>query len=166
MKKKSRSRLAYENTSNDTKFREQYRFAFSVAVVATVFIVPNENALEQFLKLALGFSAFFAALYLITSAARVKYKEPGRMYEVFYVGERFRMWTFDWSVNVFAAAFLYFIGLFITGLINIIFNVNLGPVLSWVMPLVLTLIVGLIILLITHMITSRTSVKIKSLPKL
>jgi len=128
---KQKTPLAYEKSSDSAYFRENYRFIFSVAVIATVFIVPTDNALYLFLKAVLGFSAAFAALYLIATAALVKYNEPSRMYVIFYVSERFRMSMFDWSIDFFGAAFLYFIGLMITGAIEIIFEVKLGTVWSW-----------------------------------
>lgn len=157
-------KLAYERISDGARFREQYRFVFSAAVIATVFIMPNSNSLEIFLKATLGFSAFFAALYLIASAARVKYAEPGRLYEIFYVGEHFRMWAYDWSIHVFAVALLFFIGLVVTGLIGTVPGVDLDELWSWVVFIGVTLVTGLIILLITQKVTSRKPKK--ALPRI
>lgn len=154
-----KAKLAYEKISDGARFREQYRFTFSAVIIATVFVVSSDNTLEVFLRVTLGFSAFFAALFLIASAARVKYNEPGRLYEVFYMGERFRMWAYDWSIHVFAAAFLFFIGSIITGLIDKIPGVQLGVVWSWVVLVGVTLIVGLIILIVTNMLISKKSKK-------
>ena len=153
------TKLSYEKISDGAKFREQYRFAFSAAVIATVVAVPSGSALEIFLKGTLGFSAFFAALFLIASAARVKYNEPGQLYEVFYVGERFRMWAYDWSLHVFAAAFIFFIALIITGSIDMIPGVQLGPIWSWVVVVAVMLIIGVMILLITNKMMAKKSKK-------
>lgn len=38
-------KLGYENTDDNAKFREQYRFAFSVAIIATCFVIPDQNIL-------------------------------------------------------------------------------------------------------------------------
>ncbi len=154
-----KSELAYEKISDGARFREQYRFAFSVTVIATVFVVPTSNELESFLKLGLGISAFFAALFLICSAARVKYSEPGRLYEVFYVNERFRMWAYDQSLHVFAAAVLFFVGLIITGLIDRIPGVELSGVWSWIVLVCATFIIGLVILLVTNTLMAKKSKK-------
>lgn len=154
-----KSKLAYEKISDGARFREQYRFVFSAAVIATVFVVPSGNALELFLKGTLGFSAFFAALFLIASAARVKYSEPGRLYEVFYLGEHFRMWVYDWSLHVFAAAFLFFLGIVIAGLVDMIPGIQLKGIWSWVSVVSAMLVVGLITLLTTNKMMSKTPKK-------
>lgn len=154
-----KSKLAYEKISEGARFREQYRFAFSAVIIATVFVVPSGNALELFLKVTLGFSALFAAFFLIASAARVKYREPGRLYEVFYISERFRMWAYDWSLHVFAAAFLFFIGLIVTGLIEKILGFQFDGGWSWFVVLGMTLAAGLVILLITNKMTAKKSKK-------
>lgn len=154
-----KTKLTYEKISDGARFREQYRFAFSAVIIATVFVVPSGNALEVFLKGTLGFSALFAALFLIASAARVKYSEPGRLYEIFYVGERFRMWTYDWSLHVFAAAFLFFIGLITTGLIQKILGFQFEVGLSWAVVFGITFAAGLVILLITSRMTAKKSKK-------
>ncbi|HEY1085235.1 MAG TPA: hypothetical protein VGE34_00730 [Candidatus Saccharimonadales bacterium] len=159
-----KSKLAYEKISDGARFREQYRFAFSAAIIATVFVAPSGNALEVFLKGALGFSALFAALFLITSAAKVKYNEPGRLYAVFYAGERFRMWAFDWSVHVFAVALLIFIGIITAGLVDNIPGVELGDTGILVVLVISMLVVGITILLATNKITSKKSKK--PLPKI
>lgn len=151
--------LAYDKLADDAKFREQYRFAFSAAIVATVFVIPNDNPIEAFLKTAVGFSAVFAAIYLIASAARVKYNEPGRLYEIFYIGERFRMWAYDWSLHVFAAAFLFFIGLIVTGLISKVPGVQLEGAWLWIVFVGVTFIIGVIILLITNKMMTKKSKK-------
>lgn len=157
---------AYDETHEAAKFREQYRFTFSIAIVATVFIIPSENVFGQFLQLALGFSAFLAALYLIASAARVKYNEPGRMYQILYVSERFRMRLFDWSIDIFGAALLYFISSLITNQINTVFRLELGSILFWVLLIGVMLVSGLLILLISNKIGKKDLYPKKYLPKI
>lgn len=146
---KDRTDLAYEKESNTAQFRENYRFIFSIAIIATVFVIPSSTALVLFAKIAIDLSAFFAALYLISSAARVKYFETGRIYEIFDVSERFRMKMFDWSIDIFGAAFLYFVGLVTTGAIESIPGVNLGRMEPWVVASVIILVI-VAILVVRH----------------
>jgi hypothetical protein len=159
---------SYNKTSDAAKFREQYRFAFSIAIVATVFIIPSENVFGQFLQLTLGFSAFPAALYIIASAARVKYNEPGRIYQVLYIGERFRMRLFDWSIDVFGASLLFFIASLITNQINTVFRLEPGSILFWVLLILIMFILGIFILLISiisNKIKKKGNHPKKDLPK-
>lgn len=149
----------YENTSTYAQFRESYRHIFSVAVVATVFVVPMDNALMVFLKSVLGFSAIFAALYLILSAARVKYDEPARLYQVFRPSERFRMRMFDLSVDFFGFAFLLFIGLLIAGMIDSIPGVELGVVWTWIVVIAVMIFFIGTLLIFEYRSRSRMSTK-------
>lgn len=162
--KSSKDNLAYKKLSDDAKFREQFRFVFSGAVIATVFVVPNDNIFELLLKTALGFSAFFAALYLIATAGNVKYKEPGVMYQMLYIGERFRMRMYDFSVDTFAVAFLYFLGLLTVGLIQSVGNVELAPVWQWTILISAMLIIAVVVLLISMAFKSREIASKKKLP--
>lgn len=161
---KDEKNLAYRKLSNDGKFREQYRFVFSAAVVATVFIVPNGNVFETLLKTVLSFSAFFAALYLIATAANVKYREPGVMYQMLYVGERFRMRMYDFSVDTFAAAFLIFLGLVSVGMIQSATGVELEAVWQWSILIGVMLVLAVAILFISRAIKKRELKIKKKLP--
>lgn len=164
---KRKNTLAYDRSNDNAKFREQYRFAFSIAVITTAFVMPDENVIEQLLKVMLYISALLAALYLITSAARVKYNKPGRLYQIFYAGERFRMRLFDWSIDVFGAAFLYFIASLVTNQINTIYRLDVKSISFWIMFVAIMLIIGLLILLITYLVTKRApSQSKKDLPKI
>jgi hypothetical protein len=164
--KHTKQSLSYDNSSDAARFREQYRFAFSAVVIASVFVAPNGNALEQFFKLTLETSAFFSALYLIASAALVKYKEPGRLYVIFGINEGFRMWAYDWSVHVFAAALLLFISLLITGILESLLGVKFGEIGLYMSVVLSAAIIGLMILLIQKFITSRNPRKKKYIPSI
>lgn len=162
--KSSKKHLSYAKLSESAKFREQFRFVFAGAVIATVFIVPNGNIFEILLKIALGFSALFAALYLIATAANVKYKEPGVMYEMLYVGERFRMRMYDFSVDTFAAAFLIFLGLMSVALIQAASGIELNPVWQWIILISTMLILGVITLFVSRSVRKRELKGGKELP--
>lgn len=144
--------LTYKKLTDDGRFREQYRFIFSAAVIATVFIVPNSNVFETILKVALGFSAFFSALYLIATAANVKYNEPGVMYQMLYAGEKFRMRMYDFSVDTFAVAFLYILGLTGVGLIQLMSGVELTPAWQWIILVVIMLIIAILTFLTSNLL--------------
>ena len=135
---KKKEKLAYSKLLEGARFREQFRLAFAGVIVATFFVVPDLDVLANFLKLFLGISALLSAIYLIVSAARVKYKEPGHVYQALYVTERFRMRMFDWSVDVFGFAFLCFISLFAIGGLQEIFNIRFDEFWTWI------IVIGLI----------------------
>lgn len=164
MPRKNNSELAYSSISEAGKFREQFRFAFSGVVIATVFVVPSENVFELLLKGVLGFSAFFAFMYLIVSAANIKYREPGVMYQMLYVGERFRMRMYDFSVDTFAVAFLYLLGLVSVGIFQSISGVKLAPLWQWSILIVVMLALAVTILFISMAIKKRELATKKKLP--
>ena len=161
---KKKEKLAYEKLSSAARFREQLRLTFAGVIVATAFVAPDNNVLFLFLKVALSVSAVFAALFLIASAARVKYTDPGRIYEAFYAGERFRMSMFDWSVNIFGFAILFFVGLLLTGAFEKMFNIELGGVWTWLAVFVATIIIGVVIILLGRFVGRYQSKK--KLPRL
>jgi len=146
--------LVYDDISESAKFREQYRFIFSAAIVATVFVIPNDNIAEQALKVVLGFSAFFSALYLIASAACVKYYEPKVMY-IFDVYERLRMRMYDFSVDVVGFALIFFVGIVATTFINFFVGLRVGSVLWWIICVVIMFVVAVAILLVNHTVNSK-----------
>ena len=156
----------YDVVSEGARLREQHRFTFSIAIVATVFVVPNNNALELFLKIVLSVSAFFASLYLITSAAQIKYKDAGYIYEVFPVYESFRMWTFDWSINIFGFSFLLFISLLLTGLIDKTPGVELGALGAWITTIITLLVVSSLVFIVSWRVELHRSKEKERLPEI
>ncbi len=159
-------KLSYENTEDNAKFREQYRFAFSVAIIATCFVIPDENILWQYLGYAVGASAFFSACYLIMSAAQLKYREPGRMYEVFRISENLRMRAFDWSIHVFGAAFLFFIGILLTGLTLNLTGIEVEGWASWLIVVTYTFCLGIYLILMEYILSRRKNKNSKNLPRI
>jgi len=152
-------KLAYDESPEEGRFREQFRLAFAGLIIATVFVVPDLGLLTNFLKLFLGISAFLSALFLIMSAARVKYVEPGYMYVALYVTERSRMRMFDWSVDVFGFAFFSFISLVVTGFIEKIFNIKFSEFWAWIVVIGILLIEMVVVAILSHIAKSRESKK-------
>jgi len=144
----SNNPLLYDKLSAGAHFREQYRFVFSATIIATFFIVPTGNVLDVFLKLVLGFAMVFATLYLIYTAASIKYHGSKWIYDIFYVSERVRMKTYDVAVDCFAVGLLLFISLLAVGMGMDILNIELGKVSLWVaialVMLVLAFTIGMI----------------------
>ena len=158
-------KLAYDKLSDAAKFREQYRFTFSVAIIATCFVIPNENVLWQYLSYTVRASAFLSACYLVMSAAQLKYREPGRVYEVFRINEGLRMRAFDWSVHVFAAAFLFFLGILLTGLTYSLFDTEAQGWVSWLIVAIYSLCLGICFILVEHILQRRNK-KNRVLPRI
>lgn len=155
----SKEDLAYNKSSEKGRFREQFRLAFAGVIIATFFAVPDIGILTNFLKFFLGVSVLLSALFLIVSAARVKYTEPGHMYQSLYVTERFRRRMFDWSVDVFGFAFLYFMSLLITGVIEKIFNIKFDEFWIWAIVISILVVEMVIIAILSNMAKSRESKK-------
>ncbi len=164
MPRRNNSELAYDSISEAGKFREQFRFVFSGVVIATVFVVPSDSVFELLLKGVLGFSAFFAAIYLIASAANIKYREPGIMYQMLYVGERFRMRMYDFSVDTFAVAFLYLLGLVGVGLSQSISGVEFAPLWQWSILIFVMFALAVTILFTSIALKKRELATKKKLP--
>jgi len=139
----------YDHLTENARFREQYRFVFSATIIATYFVSPSGNALELLLKVILGVATFFAALYLICTAATVKYRSSRWMYEVFYVSERLRIRMYDVAIDVFAAGLLYFLSLLGVGLFEKTFQIKLGEIGDWISVVVGVLVIGLVVSLFT-----------------
>ena len=156
---RKRERLAYTESSDEAKFREQFRFAFAGVIIATFFVIPTIDSLMNFLKIFLGLSAILSAIFLVISAARVKYKEPGYMYQALYVTERFRMRMFDWSIDIFGFAFLYFISLLATGLLEKALSVQFSELWTWVTVIGILLIEILIVSIMSRLAKSQESTK-------
>lgn len=154
-----KEKLAYDELSEEGKFREQFRFAFAGVIIATIFVVPDLGLLTSFFKLFLGISAFLSALFLIMSAVRVKYVEPGHMYQVLYITERFRMRIFDWSTDVFGFVFLCFISMITTGLLEKIFNKKFNELYTWIVVIGILILEMAIATILSHVTKSRESKK-------
>ncbi len=132
-----------KDSPDETRFSEQYRFVFSATIIATFYVAPSGNALEAFLKWILGFAMSAAALYIVCTAATMKYHNARWMYEVFYVSERIRKWAYDIAVDIFAAGFLFFIGILVTGLAENLLNVRFNSLVMWIVLFISTLAIGL-----------------------
>lgn len=159
-------KLGYENTDDNAKFREQYRFAFSVAIIATCFVIPDQNILWQYLGYVVGASALFSACYLVMSASKLKYREPGRIYEVFRISESLRMRAFDWSIHVFGAAFLFFLGILLTGLTFNLTGAEAESRVSWLIVIIYTFCLGICLILMEHILSRRKNKNSKDLPRI
>ena len=96
----------------------------------------------------------------------MKYTEPGRLYEVFYIGDRFRMWAYDWSLHVFAVALLGLMSLFITGAVDSLPGVTLGEIGPWIVFSCSMLAVIIGVLFITKLLQSKQPKKENVLPKI
>ena len=140
----------YDRLSDGARFREQYRLVFAATIIATFFIVPSENVLDIFLKWVIGFAMFFAALYLIFTAASVKYYGSRWMYDIFYVSERIRMKTYDRAVDCFAVGFLLFVSLLIVGFGRDMLSIKLGEVALYVAVAAVMLVLGITISLVSN----------------
>jgi hypothetical protein len=160
----SESRL-YDRLSSSAHFREQYRFVFSATIIATFFIVPTGNILDIFLKWVLGFAMFFAAFYIVCTAASIKYNNPRWMYDIFYISERVRMKSYDIAVDCFAIGLLYFISLIIIGSGMDLLNIRLGDVALWITIAIVMLVLGIVIGLINYSIKKRETKNGKNLDK-
>ena len=158
--------LSYESTDDNAKFRESYRFVFSAAIVATYFVVPDKNILWQCLGYVVGTSAFFSASYLIMSAAKLKYRDTGRMYEIFSVNESLRMRAFDWSIHVFGAALLFFPAILLAGLTFNLLGVEMHGWAPWLVVIIYALISGASIILVEHLFSRRKIKSSKELPRI
>lgn len=137
--------LSYDDVTEGARFREQYRFVFAATIVATFYAFPSNNVLEGYVKWVLGFAMFFAALYLICTAASVKYNDRQSMYIVFYVSNRVRMNTFDWAVDCFAIGLLGFLSLAAVGFVQTTFNVHFSNNIVILLVVACMLIIGGII---------------------
>lgn len=146
-KKRTDKEKAYLNLSQEAQYREQFRVAIEAAIIATVFVIPTSNILMVYLKWVVGFSAFFAGLYLIFTASTLKYSNPRELYVVFKVSERVRMKVYDWSIDVYAAGFLFFIAIVITGIAQNLLNENFSNVKVSIFVALTTLGLGIIFLL-------------------
>jgi len=143
------SRL-YDRLPLGAHSRENYRFIFSATIIATFFIIPAENVLDIFLKWVLGFAMFFAATYLVFTAASIKYRDPRWMYGVLYISERVRMKTYDIAVDCFAVGLLLFISLLVVGIGLDVTNIELGEEALWVATAVVMLVLALVVGVVSY----------------
>lgn len=157
-------KLQYDELPNGPEFREQFRFLFSAAIIATVFVVPDNNELLSYLKFALSVSAIFAGLYLVLTAATVKYSEPRWLYQIIYTSERFRMRMYDYSVNILAIAFLYFLSILTLGTLNH-FGVKLEDTSMYVFILTCMFIIGILFLVPGLYFEGKTHKAKKKIPR-
>lgn len=161
-----KANLSYDEMDEAVRFREQHRFVFSIAIVATYFVVPDSSILWRCLGYTVGFSAFFSALYLIMSAAQLKYRDPGRMYEVFVVSESLRTRAFDWSVHVFAVAVLFFFGILFAGATFNIFGSPSHEWISWLVVGMYMLLMGISLILLETISHRQKDKKSKPVPRI
>ena len=90
---------------------EERRAVFSVAVVASFLAIITFGKTDWvLLELLVGGSAMLSSIYLIMSAAQLKYRDSKNIYETIPVNERFRKWMYDWSIDIFGAGLLLIIG--------------------------------------------------------
>lgn len=134
--------LLYEELTEGARFREQYRFLFAATIVATFYVAPSGNPLETFLKVVLGIAMLLAALYLIGTAASVKYKDTRMAYQVFYASKKLRIKLFDWAVDSFAAGFLLFLAIIAVGTMQKVLNVRFTDLQAYGLVAVWMLLLG------------------------
>ncbi len=93
---------AYEDLTERERFREQIRITFSAAIVATFLATLALNAdWIFFIKLILGSSALFAGIFLLLTAASLKYYNPRWIYDIFYASEKIRLISYDMAIDSF-----------------------------------------------------------------
>lgn len=126
VEKTNENQHLYDEVSEGARFREQYRLVFAATIVATFYVAPSSTVIDGYVKLVLGFAMFFAALYLICTAAAVKYQDRKFMYIVFYASNRVRMKSFDWAVDCFAVGFLGFLTLAAIGFVQTTFKIQMS----------------------------------------
>lgn len=71
-----------------------------IAVAVGVFTLLPSSYLINIIKITFGFSAFFSFLYILLTAAKLKYREPGQI-DLYNFTEKFRHKTYDISVDIY-----------------------------------------------------------------
>lgn len=94
--------------------QEDRRFVISGAIIASFLAImalgDNMPVMLTALYFFLGVSALLSAIYLITTAAILKYHDPGMLYQVVTVDEKFRKRMYDWSIDIFGLYLISLIG--------------------------------------------------------
>lgn len=109
--------LKFEKLNPNQQWRESTRITVAATLVgfavATFFLLPDNLitvGVAVALKIGIGLSGLFAFLYILSTGAHLKYREPGYINAAF-VTDGMRRFFFDMSVESFVAYFLLaFIG--------------------------------------------------------
>jgi hypothetical protein len=92
----------YEKSTEAQRFGEQIRITFAAAIVATFLAVLALNfEWLVLIKTLLGMSAFFAGLFLLTTAASLKHDDSRWVYNIFYASEKMRLVSYDTAIDAF-----------------------------------------------------------------
>lgn len=150
---------AYLNLGEEARFREQLRIGIEIAIIATIFVIPTGNVLMVYLKWVVGFSALFASLYLVFTAATLKYSDPRELYNVFRISERVRMKAYDLSIDVYAIGLLFFLAILITGIVQKVFTVKFDDAKASIFVALTSLLVGIIFLIINVLLQKYSKKK-------
>lgn len=143
----------------DDTFKEQQRSLFAATIIATAFLIPFDNPLGAFIKIAFAVSAVLSSAYLISTAAQLKYQSPGRMYEYLKISENFKNSMFDWSVDVFGVAFLMFVSVIIVGCLQRLFRFQLSDLWTIVVVVITMLVIAVITILIQNALCKNINKK-------
>jgi hypothetical protein len=86
---------------------EDRRLVIAVAIIASFLtIIAMGDKIPYWwgiMPFFLGLAALSSTIYIIATAANLKYYEPGRIYEVITVNEKFRRKMYDWAIHAFGA---------------------------------------------------------------
>lgn len=85
---------------------------------------------------------------------------------MFRISESLRMRAFDWSIHVFGAAFLFFLGILLTGLTFNLTGAEAESRVSWLIVIIYTFCLGICLILMEHILSRRKNKNSKDLPRI
>lgn len=109
--------------SEESKFKEQVRYIFAGTVIASFLSLQSIITSDRYLYWLLLFSTIFSALYLLMSAASLRYFGDGGDNFLFF-GEKLRMATYDVAINIYGTGLIFGSSLVITKKVTHIFMIN------------------------------------------
>lgn len=119
----------YKKTSSTELFREQQRQVFAVTIIATVLAAKSYGLFEikffgEMFRTILSSSALLAFMYLLLTAAALKYSDPHWLYQHLYLSHKLRKLFYDTSVHIFANYFITYSLIHISEQIGEIFKIS------------------------------------------